>query len=329
MKEGQIEAGTQVPTESELEQINKLTRRNMSADEVYTFSVVLCDNEIDRDFERFSIDALHTLAALYVGKSGIFDHSMQGKDQIARIFSCEVESFPERRTKSGEVYHRLKARAYMPKTSRNEDFILEIDAGIKKEVSVGCSVGSATCSVCGADLRKENCGHKKGRFYRVGGKKQLCHAILSDPKDAYEWSFVAVPAQPQAGVVKGFRMQNVDAESEADLKELFKSVGAGDTLTLTFEQVCEIERGIEKLQKQAEIAENYRESLKEQASRLFTLLNPNFEEDTATKIFSVLSASELEATVKALKKSLDNSEDCAPQISFAQKKQNTNETYKI
>ena len=41
------------PGEDELERINALTRRALGADEVYTFALRLCDNDIDRDFERF------------------------------------------------------------------------------------------------------------------------------------------------------------------------------------------------------------------------------------------------------------------------------------
>ena len=38
--------------------INQLARRELTADEVYTFAVRLCDNDIDRDFERFDDEAL-------------------------------------------------------------------------------------------------------------------------------------------------------------------------------------------------------------------------------------------------------------------------------
>ena len=41
---------------------------------MYTFSLRLCDNEVDRDWERFDTAALNTLGDLFVGKSGIFDH---------------------------------------------------------------------------------------------------------------------------------------------------------------------------------------------------------------------------------------------------------------
>ena len=69
------------PTPQELELINSYTVKPLKAEEVYTFGIVLCDNEIDRDFERFDIPALEKLAGLFVGKTGIFDHSMSGRDQ--------------------------------------------------------------------------------------------------------------------------------------------------------------------------------------------------------------------------------------------------------
>ena len=40
--------------QTELDLINQYTRRKLSRDEVYIFSVVLCDNEIDREFEKFT-----------------------------------------------------------------------------------------------------------------------------------------------------------------------------------------------------------------------------------------------------------------------------------
>lgn len=58
----------------ELEQINRLARRELTAEEVYAFSVRLCDNEVDRDGERFEPETLEELAGLFVGKCGIFDH---------------------------------------------------------------------------------------------------------------------------------------------------------------------------------------------------------------------------------------------------------------
>lgn len=41
--------------------INTYTRSDLTEDEVYTFSVVLCDNEVDRDYERFTVESLLNL----------------------------------------------------------------------------------------------------------------------------------------------------------------------------------------------------------------------------------------------------------------------------
>ncbi|MCI9294690.1 MAG: hypothetical protein HFF48_05625 [Lawsonibacter sp.] len=188
-------------TAQDLELIGALARRPLGAEEVYTFSVRLCDNEIDRDFERFTLQTLEELAPLFVGKAGIFDHQWSARGQAARIYRTEVVREAGQVTRAGDGYAWLKGYAYMVRTESNRDLIAEIEGGIKKEVSVGCAVEHAICSVCGCDRTQTDCGHEKGQEY--GG--QLCWADLEGAGDAYEFSFVAVPAQPAAGVVKGAR----------------------------------------------------------------------------------------------------------------------------
>ena len=185
-------------TKEELDQVNRFSKAELTADQVYTFSVRLCDNEVDRDFERFGTEDLDQLGELFLGKSGIFDHQWSAKGQTARIYRTEVVREPGTVTAAGDEYRWLKGWAYLMRTEKNQELITEIEGGIKKEVSVGCSMGRSVCSVCGAE--NGACGHVKGQMY---GEK-LCFMELKDPKDAYEWSFVAVPAQPRAGVVKRF-----------------------------------------------------------------------------------------------------------------------------
>ena len=43
------------PDKAAMEKINLYTRRAYKPEEVYTFSVVLCDNEVDRDGECLSL----------------------------------------------------------------------------------------------------------------------------------------------------------------------------------------------------------------------------------------------------------------------------------
>lgn len=198
-----------------LEKINKFTRRDFTEEELYTFSVILCDNEIDRDGERFSDAALSTLSTMFVGKTGIFDHKPSTSNQTARIYDTEIITDDSRTTKNGEAYKYLKASAYMVRTDDNKNLIAEIDGGIKKEVSISCSAASRICSVCGRDRSKGSCGHTVGKKY--GGR--ICHTILDNISDAYEWSFVAVPAQVNAGVTKKYSEDNSGKAPAAEIPE--------------------------------------------------------------------------------------------------------------
>lgn len=185
---------------SQLEKINAYSRKTLCAEDVFIFDVILCDNEIDRDLERFSHNALITLSSLFIGKTGISDHNPSAQNQLARIFDTQLVSDPSKITSWGQPYEYLKACVYMVRTASNSDIIANIEGGINKEVSISCSVSSKSCSICGADKNKSSCSHMCGKKY--SGK--LCHTVLDDVSDAYEWSFVAVPAQINAGVTKHF-----------------------------------------------------------------------------------------------------------------------------
>jgi hypothetical protein len=197
-KEGSALGSGEVSAQ-ELELINTFSKKALSAEEVFTFSLILCDNDVDRDFERFSEKTLQELGELFVGKTGISDHEWKSGNQVARIYRTQVLRQPEKKTAAGDEYVCLKAWAYMLRTEENAGLIADIQGGIKKETSVGCSIGESTCSICGKPM-DGSCGHVKGQEY--GGK--LCYAVLEGAVDAYEWSFVAVPAQRNAGVTKGF-----------------------------------------------------------------------------------------------------------------------------
>ena len=164
----------------ELGYINRFAKAELTEDQVYIFSVRLCDNEVDRDFERFDTAALETLGELFQGKSGIFDHQWSAKGQTARIYRTEVVREPAVVTAAGDPYCWLKGWAYLMRTEKNADLITEIEGGIKKEVSVGCSVAKRICSVCGAE--EGACHHIRGQMYG----EQLCFTELKEPLDAYE-----------------------------------------------------------------------------------------------------------------------------------------------
>lgn len=191
--------------------INQYSVKELTPDDVYCFSVILCDNDVDRDNERFTNATLDKFAELFLGKTGITDHQWSAANQMARLYRVEVEKTKETNS-LGEPLRNLKGYAYMLKNESNQPIIDAIDGGIMKEVSIGCSVKKCTCSICGEEFKfdwntyKYLCpnGHVKGQ--ETDGK--LCVGELDEPTDAYEWSFVAVPAQKGAGVTKSVETLN-------------------------------------------------------------------------------------------------------------------------
>lgn len=214
---------TGMSLDDELAQINKFTRRSLKTDEVFTFPLVLCSNEIDRDNEQFSVNTLKQLSQLYIGKTGIADHNPSFKNQFARIYWAEVREVPNEKNSIGEPLYCLYAKAYMVRSNKNSDLILDIEAGINKEISVGCSIKNAICSICGTNNRNKMCEHIPGENYN----HKLCYRILGDAKDAYEWSFVAVPAQKQAGVIKYFEQDGDEMFTDKQIEQIKSLTEAG------------------------------------------------------------------------------------------------------
>ena len=199
---------------ADIDLINRFSVKKLSPEEVYCFSVAMCDNDIDRDMERFTSKTLDGLAQLFVGKTVISDHNWKSGNQIGRIYDAYVKQSDEN-NQAGEPLRQLVGKVYMLNSEDNRSVIDAIEAGILKEVSVGVSVKSRTCSLCGEGMRfnwslwNMECKnhHQLGVTYEDEG---LCYMNLDDPGDAYELSFVAVPAQRKAGVTKAANDPDVD-----------------------------------------------------------------------------------------------------------------------
>ena len=274
---------------------------------------MLCDNDIDRENERFSNEALEKLAELFVGKTGIIDHNASSENQTARIYTCKTEFVEKKLNKLKEPYKRLVAKAYMPKSNKNKDIILEIDSGIKKEVSVGCMVSKKTCSICGKNLTNESCSHVKGRRYKKDGISKICHVILDNPTDAYEWSFVAVPAQREAGVIKAF----IPTQNGGDIKveDIIKSLNSGESITLSKEQSRKLFDLIDSLSKKAEIGNFYREELKNEVVKLSAMVQPEVSLKLMKSVAEKLDIEELKSFKDSFKSKLSHLIPSKPQLS--------------
>ena len=221
---------------------------------------------------------MERLAELFVGKTGIFDHNWSARDQRARIYRTELVEEPGMRSEAGEPGCYLKGYAYMLRTQENEGLIAEIAGGIKKEVSVSCAVSRCVCSICGHDIHDRGlCSHVKGRTYE--GKR--CIARLADPTDAFEWSFVAVPAQPRAGVVKRFGSEGTE---------------------------------LRMLRKQAELGQRYLTGLRREVVRLAMLADGHLDGKIFTKAVGRLDEAELLELKRAYEAQIAKKFPVAPQL---------------
>lgn len=259
-------ASTGNATAAQLEAINAQAKAELTAEQVYVFSVRLCDDQIDRDGERFDTAALPVLAKMFVGKTGIVDHKWSASGQVARIFETQVVC------EDGVSY--IKAWAYIRRGGNAEEIIADIEAGIKKEISVGCAMGRAVCSICGGEYG--TCGHQKGEYY----DGMLCCVILKEPMDAYEFSFVAVPAQREAGVIKGL------GEGHRCLKDLADEFGAQGEYRAMYIQ--------------AKLGQKYEKQLRDDVVRLFLSLDMGLTEPVLRSITQKVSAEELLQLKEAL-----------------------------
>lgn len=274
------------PTPAQLEAINRIAKGNLKEDQVYVFSLRLCDDQVDRDFERFDTLALPELAKLFVGKTGIVDHKWVSQGQVARIFATEVV-----RTKDCSF---IKAWAYIRRGGDADQVIADIEAGIKKEVSVGCAMGKQVCSICGSAYG--TCGHQKGETY----EGNLCCAILREPLDAYEFSFVAVPAQREAGVLKAMGKAPC-------LKELAEEFGA--------------QAEYRALQEQAILGRQYTKDIQDQVVRLCLSLELGMPEPMLREAVGKIGTSELLELKKALERQAAKRFPGKPQLPLGQEPQ--------
>ena len=258
--------GGGVPTAVQLAAINAQAKAQLTAEQVYVFSLRLCDDQPDRDNERFDTAALPGLAKLFIGKTGIVDHCWSAENQVARIFETQVVM------EDGVSF--IKAWAYIRRGGSSDEIIADIEAGIKKEVSIGCAMGRCVCSVCGSEYG--SCGHVKGEYY----DGQLCCGILQEPVDAYEFSFVAVPAQKNAGVLKALGGRN------RTLKELAEEFGAQAEYRTLF--------------REAELGRQYRKELERDVVRLCKILDLGADHAVLAGIAKTAGAEDLQKFRAAL-----------------------------
>ncbi len=294
--------------EEELAAVNRFSKTPLTGEQVYLFGVRLCDNQVDRDEEYFDRDGLERLAQLFVGKTGMFDHAWSAKNQAARIYRTEIISEAGVCTETGEPSCYLKGYAYMLRTEENAGLIAEIEGGIKKEVSVSCAVSRVVCAICGNDISdRSRCSHVKGRIYE--GKR--CVAKLEGPTDAYEWSFVAVPAQRNAGVVKGLRQAGPETSFRQLMEELPQGVWS---------------RQLAQMEREAALGRRYLAMLGTETVRLGLMAQVGLDKGSLEKMVRKLEPEELEKLKSSYEAILEKRFPPVLQLGYGERRKSRTET---
>lgn len=149
------------PTATDLEMINELALEPLTADGVYVRRMALANDQIDRDFERFSRGVLKQFSDTLPGKSVLIGHD-HSSAPIGRFYKAEAL-----RAVDGVV--NLVGSWYAPVTDENAHDRASIDSGVWSNVSIGFRWDTLVCDLCGTDYRDPACPHILGQQYPVDG----------------------------------------------------------------------------------------------------------------------------------------------------------------
>ncbi len=161
--------------------VNQYTLRELGPDEIATFTLELCHNQVDRHHSRFPEDELEHINRLVLGRPFMERHDLRGSLPRGTFFRSRIERHGERVSVRPDVY--------VLRTGENAGFILNIEGGVYRETSIGFTFTTPECSVCGKDIR--TCGHTPGKQY----DGDSCHFIMRGVTDVIEGSVVSSGSQ--------------------------------------------------------------------------------------------------------------------------------------
>lgn len=178
------------PTEEQLTKINKLSKRTLSADEVFAFSGQSAgDLMIPGRYMRLSPEILKIMADdAKKGVSFMLNHSWAswgGAKGIpyGKVFDGKIES-----SKNNGESVALLLDKYIVRDSEVTDgvsadaLIKKIETGILSDTSIGWGTNIMTCSICGMNYYSRDCNHWKGQTYELSdGTKKVCTITAMPP----------------------------------------------------------------------------------------------------------------------------------------------------
>ena len=137
--------------------------------------------------------------------------------------------------------------------------------------------------------------HVKGESY--SGK--ICCGEMTKPYDAYEWSFVAVPAQRSAGVIKAY-----ESRKELSMEEIIKMLD-GKNVTLSESECKNLKNYINNLKEAAKDGVYYRESLTNEVLKLSAIVQPDISRKTMESLAENMTVMQLKEFKTAFEKKRD------------------------
>ena len=226
------------PTPKQLEKINLLAKRPLSAEDVFVFAgKAIGDGLIPTRYmrvhkslmEAFKVDALK-------GVSLMLDHAWANFGILAQAYGRTFDAVIRRTMDESETdeVNALFLDHYIVRNREKsgiatDQLIADIEDGVLFDTSIGFGNSKYECSICGGDyMDSSKCEHYRGSEY--DGK--TCSIILKPPGYLMENSLVFDGAYPGAGVLSA--MSARDIENTFDTVEDIKGLEQGTKLIHTF-----------------------------------------------------------------------------------------------
>lgn len=160
------------PTQEQLEKINRLAHKELSADDVFVFSDLMIDDQITSYSSKLHPNLLRKFVKDATRGVGLLMSHDSGRLPVGRSFSARMqeEYDPELGDLATSVYgdFYIDLGRNTESNMTTDDIAQGIEAGTIFDTSVGFSAEQWECSICGHDVRDyRNCSHYPGRKYMV------------------------------------------------------------------------------------------------------------------------------------------------------------------
>ena len=178
------------PTDAQLEKINKLAKRALSADEVFVFSGKSAgDMLIPGRYMKLSPEILKIMVDdAQKGVSFMLNHNWSNWGGIQAVpFGKVFDGRIENSNDEGET-----VSMYLDKYIVRDDEIVDglsanalikkIETGVLSDTSIGWGTDTMVCSICGMNYYSRDCSHWRGRTYELSdGTKKVCTVTAMPP----------------------------------------------------------------------------------------------------------------------------------------------------